>query len=929
MLAHKTELVWLINRWRPAVICLAETHITEELEEVETIIEGYKEVHAFSTSRYTGGASIYIKEELHYSVIVNEILEKNMWLIGINLNIKGQKYNILSVYHSPSSSDSKFLSKLDEIIEDYATKPDTFVLVGDFNVNVARDTFYSEKLKTIVSSHGMYQLVQGFTRVKQNSSTMIDLIITNDKTIKHQVHHTPKVADHSILTIDFPHVEAVTETILFRDMNNFNELQFQLDLMDSVWPDSMHATDDIARCFVQTISDRLDQHAPLVEKRIYGMYGNKKWWSPEIKERVSRRDRLYKRAIITGQYQDWESYKQERNKVVQLIRTQKQTYYHGKIDEVGHDEKEMWRTLKSLISGPKTTKNREGVIFENCMEREDTKIAESFNNYFLDSIPVLSTHMEPRLTGEILNNIETPIIKFEQFNLLDMRELRNIVNSLKNKKSSVDGISVKILKIAFEAIGDRFLQLVNSSLETGSFPKDWKLSTIVPIEKVRNTKKCEEYRPINMVPTYEKLLETVVSKQMRKYIEDNRLLTEFQAGFRKKHSCESALQTVISRWKNSLSKKNVVGVVFLDFRRAFETINRSLLKQKLEKNGFQGTVLKWFTEYLECRTQQTRYNNAVSSVKINSCGVPQGTVMGPDLFVLYINDIVKIVKHCELQLFADDTILFLQSDNMDNLIKLINEDLGRLYKWLCDNSLSVNIKKTKFMLIKNKNCNIDTDSHDNVLINGVKIEKVKEFKYLGVLIDEFLTFSSHANYLIKKVSKKIYFLCRIGKDLSSWTKLLIYKTIILPHFNYCASIMYMFAKSDLDVLQRKQNIALRCILKCNRYTRIKDMLETTNLLSVRQNIYFCTMIVVYKIKNGLYPEHILRGLQFVSDVHNHDTRNKSDFYVSTVQSSFAQNSLFHKGLVEFNNLPGDIKVLGFVDFKHRLRKFIVETYNYV
>lgn len=487
----------------------------------------------------------------------------------------------------------------------------------------------------------------------------------------------------------------------------------------------------------------------------------------------------------------------------------------------------------------------------------------------------------------------------------------------------------KILRLSFEVIGDKFLDLINTSLEKGCFPKKWKLSTIVPIEKVRRTRQCEEYRPINMVPTYEKLLETVANNQMREYVEQERLLTNFQAGFRRKHSCESALQTVISRWKSALSEGRVVGVVFIDFRRAFETINRELLILKLQKYGIEGSVLKWFTEYLQARSQQTKYNGEVSTVKENKHGVPQGTVMGPDLFVLYINDIVNVINNCELQLFADDTILFIESEDVESVVQKINGDLVRLYKWLCSNSLSVNVNKTKVMILKSRYNLIDTYNHSDFLIDNKKIVQVKEFKYLGVVIDENLTFTNHADYIIKKVTKKINYLCRIGRNLSSWSKLLIFKTIVLPHFNYCSTIMYMFQKGDVEVLQRRQNCALRHILGCNRRTRVRDMLEATKLLSVKQNILLNTMTVIYKIKNGMYPEHILEKLQLVSDIHNYNTRGRQNFYVACVHSSFAQNSLFHKGLVDFNNLPDCIKNLNFDGFRVGLRKYIVENHGII
>lgn len=709
-------------------------------------------------------------------------------------------------------------------------------------------------------------------------------------------------------------------------MSKCNKLQFQLELIDHIWSEKLKSTDDIANELVQTLTEKLNVHAPLTETNIACKWGNKHWWTAAIKEEINIRDNWYKRAVITNLVEHWNLYRRQRNKVVAMMRQQKQNYYYEKIDQVKGDSNKMWKTLKNLFHNNGKTQSSV-ILFNGKIETDKTKIAENFNDYYIKSINIIAQNIDLLQTQEILQNI-TPLNTFNRFETLQLADLRKIVNNLKNKNNSVDGISTKIIKLAFEVIGHRFLQLINSSLETGSFPQNWKNSTIIPIEKVSNTVKCEEYRPINIVPIYEKLLETVVNNQMRKFVEENNLLTQYQAGFRKKHSCESALQSVISRWKVAISEKKFVGIVFLDFKRAFETVNRGLLMQKLEKYGFKGTVYKWFSEYLNSRTQQTKFHGVTSSVKINIHGVPQGTVMGPDLFVLYINDMVKVIEKCKIQLFADDTILFSENCDINDLILTINKDLDKIYKWLCHNSLSVNVKKTKLMILKPKQTVLDTYNHNGIIIANEQVEQVNEYKYLGVVIDETLSFSSHANYITKKVARKINLLCRLGKNLSSWTRLLIYKTIVLPHFNFCSTILYMFSKQNLDILQKKQNQALRCILGCNRYTRIKDMLGATRLLSVRQNIILNTMIVIFKIKNGMYPEHILENLRLIEDIHTYNTRNRTDFYVTTVTSSFAQNSLFHKGLIEFNSLPQHIKSKKkVINFKNSLKKYIVEMYT--
>lgn len=230
--------------------------------------------------------------------------------------------------------------------------------------------------------------------------------------------------------------------------------------------------------------------------------------------------------------------------------------------------------------------------------------------------------------------------------------------------------------------------------------------------------------------------------------------------------------------------------------------------EKLKKYGLKDSVLNWFKNYLTNRTQETRYMNHTSDQKQNVFGVPQGTVLGPNLFIVYINDIVKNLKNCKIQLFADDTLLYCVGEDAEAVVKIINEELIVLYRWLKQNGLSLNTKKTKFMIIKNRFNSVQTKGHSGVFINNQSIEQVNEYKYLGIVVDEHLTFSKHAEYITKKIAKKINLLGRMSNYLREWSKLTIYKAIILPHFNYCSSILFLLNNTETNILQRKQKQAM-------------------------------------------------------------------------------------------------------------------------
>lgn len=919
--SHKVQLNWIINQNRPKIICLSETHVTKDFTKNEIKIEGYNSICSYSKSAHTGGTLIYVKKGLKYKMIKNMDDNMNMWLTGIEIKVENEKCFIYSIYHSPSSSHAEFLDKLDELFETIQLDG-IIVMVGDFNIDMAGSSFYEGKLKTLIRKYGFYQVVEKCTRITKDSATKIDLVLTNKKNLKNEVHSTPKITDHSIITINMMQESTEKNNVkIFRNYKNMDVLQYQLSLINRHWPPNCSECDILADNLTTNLIELLNEFAPEKEKVIGQKWGNKMWWNQEIDEQIKIRDQFYQKAINTITDEDWNIYKRQRNRIVTLIRTSKVRYYDEKIDQNKQNSTEMWKTLKSIVNEKNQDSIKNEIIFNGVVVEKD--ICERFNEHFLNSIDEIVKNIHPSKTHvESISHIESDK-NLEEFCMIEMSELRKTISNMKNKESNIDGITVQILKYAFETIGDKILNLINKSLRKGTFPRNWKTSTVVPIEKITGTINSEEFRPINIVAPYEKLLELCVNKQIVQYLETNNILSEYQAGFRNNNSCESALQTLIFHWKDALEEGKMIGIVFLDFRRAFETINRNLLILKMEKYGFGQNILKWFRDYLSERSQVTRYGQT-STASESIHGVPQGTVLGPTLFILYINDIVKVIENCKIQMFADDTLLYVMGENIDEITQKLNNDLIHLSDWLNNNSLQLNINKTKSMVIRNRthNCNLNLVNF-NVKIDDEKIERVNEFKYLGCILDEYLNFSSHFKYITGKMAKKINIMSRISKCLSPWAKLTIYKTIIAPHLYFCPTVLFLMNNSEMDVMQKKQNIALRIILRCNKFTSRIYMLNLTNLLSVKQTITHNTMIFIYKMLNDLLPRHLLKNCKFVREVHEYNTRARDNFYINKVNTNFSQNNLFFKGLKLYNELPNEVKCCDtLVKFKNLCREYI-------
>lgn len=908
---------------KPMMIFCTESRLTDDIRKNEYEINGYNSVVCLSQSRYTGGVIIYIKNSLKFKEIANESIDKIIWCLSIELfdcSINGI-YSV--VYRSPAFNLNTSNEFLDSYIEKYHNLNKMCIIVGDMNIDLNMQNNYNNQLMELISKYDFKQIVDFNTRITNESETLIDYVITNRvervtcKPIKHG-----RISDHETIEINISktHSEIITNKYVM-SWSNYNKHTLVNNLRNCVW--SNNETMNIERK-VETLNDNIVASVtPMIN---YVMINSdskpKKWFDNELKELKRNKIAKYNFWSLNKCDAQWNEYIDVRNLYNRQIKFKKNKCTQNQIVKAGKNQKLIWRCLNLLISD-KNYKPSEEILFDEGPCSDPELICENFNEFFVESIISLNSNIpHSYLHDTQVDDHNEMNIQFK-FRPTDVEEVTNTLRYLTKKMNKSEICNSRVWLDAAGYCGYFLADIINESMSTGHFPTAWKTSTVVPIPKIRNSRKAVDHRGINMLPNDEKVCEIIIKNQLVEYIETNMLLSQYQSAFRSNHSCESTINYVINDWKTTLEDGLYVVAVFLDLKRAFETVDRAQMTLKLHEIGVRGVELKWFESYLDSRKQQTKFNGKMSKKIDVPIGLPQGTALSVILFILYIDNITKTTRYGSIVLFADDTVLIVKDKNIETAIRKTNEDLNNIVQWLNSKKLMLNAKKTQWMLISRTEPNRPTPL---VKIGNDVIEKVRNVKYLGIVIDDKLGFKTQAMNCIQKSASKTNLLYRISRKITFDTKKLIYDTLIRPQFQYCSTIYIMCNKEEIEKMQKIQNRAMRTILNCEYLTPIEFMLGALNWLSITQMIKLDVVIYIHKMLNGLLPNYLTANLVLNRDFHNRNTRqnNNNLLRLPSYRLQMTRKSIFYNGVVMYNSLPCDIRLQPSIQlFKRKCKEFLL------
>ena len=603
---------------------------------------------------------------------------------------------------------------------------------------------------------------------------------------------------------------------------------------------------------LSNITKALDINCPIRELLVSDT--KPQWLNNEIIQVMRRRDAAYRKARKTNNEVDWRKATFLRNRVELLIKTYKKEKIRDNLDRNRNNPTKLWKEIRNVIPNEMTPT-------VNSLEDETTgvtytadELSNHINQYFATIGEKLANVIKNKrgtyMPYLMANNEGGDGISSLPFSPDELRKAMRLINT--NKSSALVNIRAGTVIDAYEFLHDRVLHLYNQSLQQAIFPQAWKTSIVVPIPKVNAPKIASDLRPISLIPLPGKILEHLISARLKQYVSLNTVLTPNQHGFRQEHSTITSVTSLLHNIFLNLNIHKDTFLIYLDLKKAFDTVSHQILLNKLGILGLDTRSLRWFESYLVNRQQYVKFNNINSSLLHTNYGVPQGSILGPTLFALYINDLAILFQHQNIILYADDTVIY-HSDPV-----MMQDMLDMTNTWCEDNLLTVNCKKSQWMRtsIVHKHAAAQTFK-----LGNNNLEQVREYRYLGILLSTDLNFKSLREKLYKKVNLKICYFKKIRKYIDISMATAIYKNTILPIIEYADFVYDQNIKHVSKKMQTLQNQGLSVVY--NQHILHYTMRDSTETLHRNAKLYrLChrrklhLLSFSYKLsQNELYLDH--------------------------------------------------------------------------
>ena len=915
------EIHHLITKNDFDILGVNETWLSDAVSDHELKLPGY-DILRNDRNRHGGGVCLYIKDTIQYHrrSDIDETTTESIWIRCPN---KQDTVNIAVIYRPPSANSAYYDNILNQI-ELIKSEDEHLILMGDLNYDYLQTP---NAINFIETAYDMKQLVQSPTRETVSSRTLIDVIISScpEDHINTQVMDIA-LSDHYLvcttLLTHYGSKQCDHRLVSYRDYKKLDTTAFYNDLLNCTSivncdfkPEDVHKHwESFKTNFIRIC----DKHAPICRRRLKRRFNP--WIDADIVNNMYKRDHVKTKAVRTGDPVLFEEYKRLRNHVNSSINNAKKTYYNKELQCNAGKPKKIWSLIRKL-----TNSNKDNEAPEEISPND-------FNDYFASVGQNVSDLCDKNMNSNNFKGWKGPkssvLFKFISI------ECTTVIKYFKklDNKSSTDVLSIdsKMLIIAADIIAPVLTKMFNICIMSGHVLDDWKYARVTPIYKGKGEKSdpCN-YRPISVISHIAKVFEKVVQLQMMSYLIENNFISIDQSAYRKHHNTQTCLHRVVDDWLENVGDNLLTGVCLLDIKKCFDSINHELLLYKLDCYGIRENESRFFSSYLSNRKQAVKCKEIISNDKMITVGVPQGSVLGPILFMMFINDISQHIHLGTANLYADDCIIYCSGVTFDDVQSNLQKCIDDVSLWYAGNKLVLNAEKSNSMLItsKYKHQNVLNDKELEIIINDCKIRQVKNCEYLGITIEESLSWEDHINKLCSSLTRKVGMLSRLRKSTPQDIMKRIYMSTVQPCIDYAISIWGNTTNINLDKVQRIQNYAARVITSQFDYINVRGI-EIVNALgwfNVRQRFYYFNVLLMFKCIHGLAPLYISNNVLMECEMVSRSLRSceSMNIYVPYCEN-FYQSKTFATTAGKFwNNLPKVLQnICDITLFKSELKKFI-------
>lgn len=895
------ELLLLINSLteKPDIIICTETWKFLSLDKYA--IDGYKIYHNNSVLNKADGVIVYVSENIKAVVSVANL--GNLKVLEVEVeSLDNEKVLVTGIYRLHQTKKETFNKDLEKYLKVHASSKVHYVF-GDINIDTLQVNEITEDYKGIYSESGYLPLINSITRPNVDQGSCIDHIFAKEKLTTVQskafiLHNN--ITDHhtTLLKIDL-HKQIIAEQSGNNKKNiNFNKLIYEAQKIE--WDNTTEVKD------VDALTDNLVNNIKkIIEKSIFNKandLGNKNvkprkaWITKGLSISCNKKQDLYNKLRRDPHNINLNNkYKNYCKHLKIILKKAKNNYDKKVIESHKKDSRKLWNYINTKIG----KKKKKSVIIEklnvqgNCTQ-DKKKIANHMNHFF----------------NNIGNELASKITKDKSFNYTEERrenslfftpvsqkEISTIINKLKKKAAGgIDNISSSVLQKISPFITNPLTKIINKCFEEGVCPRHFKQAEIIPIYKSGDKFESTNYRPISLIPNLAKIFEKAVKCRLNSFFKKYNIINKEQFGFVEKKSTTDALGSITEHIYNNLDKSKPTIAIFLDLAKAFDTVNHEILLRKLNNIGVRGNANKLIRSYLTDRTQVVKIKDETSSQRVISCGVPQGSILGPLLFIVYMNDIFSLLKEGKLIAFADDTVLISEGATWDEVQNLINKNLKVVFNWLCANELSLNITKTVYMTFVNYKDKLPENLNIEIIHNSQvhSIERVKTVKYLGVLIDESLKWSEQIKAVLKKTRYLTYVLNKLKNSFNIFNLKLIYNAFFSSIASYGIIAWGCAYENVFSYLEKYQDRLLKIIF--GKSHDLQEICKTNLIPKVRQMYYISSVLCEYKNLQQLVPKK------------QYNTRFKQ-ISLLNCKLEAGKKSYKYTAILVFNLLPNEMKMM--------------------